>query len=103
MTLIGFVGSTSSQQGYPETFGLIYDSPEESLRHSGDLDFFTVLGVPHYRSTVFTGFSRNETIAIPFVGHWLVRPVPLPSNFILIASGLALLGGVIRRKKSARH
>jgi hypothetical protein len=101
MGLIDLVGHTRSQGEYLETFGLVDDIAFQSLRFSGDLDFLTINSSPAYAAMVLNGFARSETIAFDFVGHWLVRPVPVPSSFILLTTGLALLGGIIRRNKSA--
>lgn len=100
-SLIGLVGDTDDQDGNPETFGFVYDTFSGSLRYSGDLDFLLYNGSPVYAATVFNGFARNENIPLDFAGHWLVRQVPIPSSLLLLATGLTVFGGIIRRKKSA--
>jgi hypothetical protein len=103
-SLISLLGSTSSQDGRNETFGISGTSSGEPWhgRVVMGLDFFFGNGVPGYL-TPFPSptLIYADTTSYPEVGNWLVRVVPEPGiGGFAFAGALILASSAWRRRPS---
>ena len=106
LSLIHLVGSTSWQDGNPETLG-ISGTLGEGVRVVPGLDFAYRDEVPGYWVTGIPGqtLGYGDSTAFPTVGVWLVSSIPEPQPWLIGSLGGVLLWAYsrlpLRLKKSA--
>ena len=95
-TLIGVTRSS-----FGESFGATSDQGSSSLlvRAIGLQEQSNPLSSVFEQGRVFTTTVDYDRTA--FLGHWLIKPVPIPSAVWLFGSGLIGLIGLARRKANA--
>ena len=89
--LIGLVGSTSTQDGFLEAFGITATPGISSGHRVVSLDYFTRDPLSLYG--LFNGLTYGDSFGPDIAGGWLVRPtvVPLPPAAWLFGAALLLL------------
>ena len=92
-SLINLVGATAAQGVFPETVGFFDATPRGP---TADIDFFFQGQSPAYLVGVGDAF-RNPDLHWSTIGHWLVREVPEPRAWLLVAVGAFMCARTVAR------
>lgn len=104
LNLIALVGSTSSQDGYPEVAGIsatkATDLPSLGRQMGATLDFGYSSGIPSYDARIRLAGNSGADQSADHLGSWLVRPIPEPSLWIFLTVGGLFFRFVIGKSRT---